>query len=153
MPPCAFGSEPCPVPSRPAPEPSPIIPLPGPTPVPIPPPPPLPPRPVFDLPLGDMARAPRRSNSAVQLANLVGWRELRRCRPHSLPHCLAEPPTTPNPADRLRPFLCCLFRCPRAPCHRPSQAEAVPRRRSRGAWLSWVPSFVPSSARNYDQNR
>ncbi len=58
MPPRAFGSEPRPVPSRPAPEPSPCNPLPGPMPVPIPPPPPLPPRPVFDLPLGDMASAP-----------------------------------------------------------------------------------------------
>src|SRR5271154_2061385 len=47
IPPRAFGSEPCAVPSRPAPEPSPCNPLPEPLPFPSPAPPPLPPRPVL----------------------------------------------------------------------------------------------------------
>ena len=58
IPPRALGSEPRPVPSLPAPEPSPCNPLPGPLPLPMPAPPPLPPRPLFAVPLGDMASAP-----------------------------------------------------------------------------------------------
>jgi hypothetical protein len=93
----------------------------------------------------------RRSNSAVRLGSPAGWKELHRCRPRFLPHCLAEPRMTPNRADRLRPFLCCLFRCQRAPCRRPGRAEAVRRRRNRGAWLT-CRNLSSAPAPNCDQN-
>ena len=60
---------------------------------------------------------------------------------------------TLNRGDRLRPFLCCLFRCQRAHRRRPGLVEAVRRRRNRGAWLSSVPnSVLIAPAPNCDQN-
>src|SRR6202795_750693 len=75
IPPRAFGSEPRPVPCLPAPEPSPCNPLAGPLPLPMPDPPPLPPRPLFAVPLGDMAIAP----GPVEFGNptfVPGWLEM-----------------------------------------------------------------------------
>src|SRR5271169_369783 len=86
MPPRALGSEPRPVPSLPAPEPSPCNPLPGPLPLPMPDPPPPPPRPVFDVLVGDMARAPLVEFGSPTL--VPGWLEITTPLPAALPPAL-----------------------------------------------------------------
>ena len=102
MPPCALGSEPRPAPSLPAPEPSPCNPLPGPLPRPMPDPPPLPPRPVFAVPVGDMAIAP----PPVEFGRptfVPGWLEMTTPLPAAFPPALAggataEPKSSGPPA-------------------------------------------------------
>ena len=86
MPERAFGSEPRPAPalSLPAPDPSACRPLPGPLPLPMLVPPPLPPRPLFALPVGDMAMAPD-SDEFGRPTFVPGWLEITTPLPAALP--------------------------------------------------------------------
>lgn len=88
MPPRALGSEPRPAPSLPAPDPSACRPLPGPLPLPMPGPPPLPPRPLFALPVGDMAMAPG-SDEFGRPTFVPGWLEITTPLPAVFPPAFA----------------------------------------------------------------
>ena len=88
MPAWAFGSEPRPTPSLPAPDPSACKPLPGPLPLPMLAPPPLPPRPLFAVPVGDMAMAPD-SGEFGRPTFVPGWLETTTPLPAVLPPAFA----------------------------------------------------------------